>query len=506
MLKWFKRKIAPQESTKSQTKDQASTQAYTQHKEAVTHTPHLSDCDIYERGDHAISRKNISPNALKVMSRLNQAGYQAYIVGGGVRDLLLNLDPKDFDIATDAHPEQVKQLFRNSRVIGRRFKLVHVLFGREVIEVATFRGDHPEDDADSIPTTNIKHAKSAVNSETGQIIRDNVYGTIEEDAKRRDFTFNALYYTTEGFRIFDFANGMADIDNKLVRIIGDPEQRYKEDPVRMLRAVRFAAKLDFNIEPATQAPLKALSELLWHMPAARMFDEVLKLFVSGQGLNTFDLLYEHNLFFQLFPETSRLIDDGAPFALATVEATLQNTDQRLQEGKSIAPAFLFSAMLWPHIKFLHDAHIREGSPPAVALTHAINEAIAKQCQRTSIPRRFTNVMREIIELQFKLARRHSKRAYLMFEAPRFRAAYDFVLLREQSGEDLEGLGQWWTDFQSADDTQRSEMIKVQQGTPQKKRRRKRQPHKNKSALDLHLEQKSSRTQEQPPSQHSPDEE
>ncbi|GAL06545.1 poly(A) polymerase [Photobacterium aphoticum] len=297
---------------------------------------------VYQRQEHGISRKDISENALKVLYRLNKAGFDAYLVGGGVRDLLLDKQPKDFDIATNATPEEIKHLFRNCRLIGRRFRLAHILFGRDVIEVATFRGHH----ADGTPNLSDKKQVAAQNQE-GMLLRDNVYGTIEEDAERRDFTINALYYSIKDFTVSDFVNGVEDLDNRIIRLIGDPETRYREDPVRMLRAIRFAAKLDMGIEEKTAAPIVKLSTLLQDIPAARLFEESLKLLQSGNGLATYKLLREYNLFQQLFPLLSEhFTEDQNSQTEQMIEHILSATDKRLAEDKRVNPAFMFAAMLW----------------------------------------------------------------------------------------------------------------------------------------------------------------
>src|SRR5690554_6525789 len=300
----------------------------------------LAQPRILTRDQHSVSRKDISEAALKVLYRLHNAGFQAYLVGGCVRYLLLGLHPKDFDVTTNATPEQIRKLFRNCRLVGRRFRLAHVVFGREIIEVATFRGHHDSADSDD----SIKVGKQDAE---GMLLRDNVYGSIEEDAQRRDFTINALYYNVTRGTIHDYVNGVQDIRNQRVRLIGNPVQRYQEDPVRMLRAVRFAAKLDFEIEPHTAAPIAELAELLYDIPAARLFDEVLKLFLGGQGERTFDLLLEYDLFAPLFPDTDEAIDEQPEYTLKLIRQALRNTDQRINEGRPVTPAFLFAALLWP---------------------------------------------------------------------------------------------------------------------------------------------------------------
>ncbi|MCH1488168.1 MAG: polynucleotide adenylyltransferase PcnB, partial [Pseudomonadales bacterium] len=255
---------------------------------------------VLERAEHCISRKQISKNALTVLYDLNKAGYEAYLVGGCIRDLLLSGKPKDFDVATNATPEQVNALFRRARIVGRRFKIVHVRFGREVIEVTTFRAAHQEPQAGTDP-------RGEQNSQ-GMLLRDNVYGSLREDALRRDFTINALYYSVDGFRVFDYTAGLADLDKKLLRMIGDPAQRYREDPVRMLRVIRFAAKLGFTIEKATAAPIADMSHHLEQVAPARLFDEISKLFLGGQAYKIFQLMLKYDLFSPLFPGTSRCLN------------------------------------------------------------------------------------------------------------------------------------------------------------------------------------------------------
>lgn len=425
---------------------------------------------IIPREQHAISRKQISHGALKVIARLRAAGFQAYLVGGGVRDLLLGGHPKDFDVATDARPEQVRELFRGSRIIGRRFKIVHARIGGETIEVTTFRGDHTASlDNDS----NVQHA---ARNEEGMLLRDNVYGTMAEDAVRRDFTINALYYTTENFAVHDFTGGMQDLENRLIRIIGDASTRYREDPVRMLRAARFAARLDFAIETNTAAPMRELAPLLSNVPAARMFDEVLKLFMAGHGLATYRQLREHELFAPLFPATAEAIELGSPAAELLIEQALQNTDLRIAQDKPVTPAFIYSALLWPALQHEFNTLTTQGLPESVARQQAIHTTLERQLLHTSIPRRFSQPMREIWELQSRLQRRDSRRIALLLEHPRLRAAYDFLLLREQAGEIPSEAGAWWTEFLSADETQREQLLR-QLATPRNTGTRRRRPRK-----------------------------
>ena len=418
------------------------------------------------RDQHNVSRSMISEPAKKVLNRLNNAGYEAYLVGGGVRDILLGERPKDFDIATDATPEEVHELFRNSRLIGRRFRIVHVLFGREVIEVTTFRGNAGNSEE------NDEEDDDRKTSEHGLLLRDNVYGNQEEDALRRDFTVNALYYCIRDFTVVDYAGGVEDLQNRQLRLIGNPETRYREDPVRMLRAVRFAAKLGFTIEPVTEAPIHELAPLLTHIPPARLFEEVLKLFSAGYGEATWYLLKQYGLLDPLFPETMKAIADGQPDEL--IVRALQNTDARIHQGKSVTPYFMYAALLWPALQAEWQRRQYNGEPVQQALHQSIGKVIGRQVQATSIPKRFSGPMKEIWELQMRLPRRQGKRAYGVMEHPRFRAAYDFLLVREAAGEVEPGLGQWWTDFQATDDRGREQMLTQlgQQGPRKRKRRRK----------------------------------
>lgn len=428
-----------------------------------------TDPHIIPRNQHIISRKNISNAALKVISGLHNAGFEGFLVGGGVRDLLLNHRPKDFDVATNATPEQVRSVFNNARIIGRRFKIVHVRYGREVIEVTTFRGNHQaEAHEQGKRPDNQKSAKS----QSGMLLRDNVFGTVEEDAIRRDFTINALYYTTSDFSVYDFTHGVRDLENKTIRIIGDAETRYKEDPVRMLRAVRFAAKLDFVIDPETAAPIKQLASSLSDISAARMFDEILKLFMAGCGEKTFHLMQEYGLFAPLFPETYQCLDQ--PFAKELLVQALCNTDTRIHAGKPVTPAFIFAALLWPATKRRYLQLQSEGIPEIPAMHQAAQEVAGRQQQHTSLPKRFGQPMREIWDLQLRLPKRSGKRAEQLMENTRFRAAYDFLLLRESAGEQTDELGQWWTDYQSRSPDQRELMTKSLQEKHPKKRRSKSQ--------------------------------
>ncbi len=442
---------------------------------SVTPLEGIEKARIIERDQHTISRKNISPNALKVLYRLSEHGYAAFIVGGGVRDILLGNHPKDFDVATNATPEQIRDLFRNARIIGRRFKIVHIRYGREIIETTTFRAHHEQvnEIEDHVSRRQIKTLDSA-HSTDGMILRDNVYGNIDEDAMRRDFTVNALYYTTDGFRIFDFCDGLADLEARRLRIIGDPEARYREDPVRMLRAIRFAAKLNFTLEAGTEAPIDNLAPLLGSISPARLFDETLKLFCNGYARRTYELLCQYRVGHFLLTPTIECLPQADASSIRLLELALDNTDQRLAEGKSVTPAFLFAALLWPVLQLkLGKADSEEVSPQQYH--QAANDSIMEQLQCTAIPKRFTIASREIWDLQRRFTRRNKRNVFSLLNHPRFRAAYDFLLLREESGEDLQELGRWWTEIQNVDSNQQNAMINAVAPTSKRRRRRRKKP-------------------------------
>jgi poly(A) polymerase len=440
---------------------------------------HPPRAHVIARGKHGISRRDISDNALKVLKRLHEAGFEGYLVGGCVRDLLIGIKPKDFDVTTNAHPEQVVKLFKNARLIGRRFKLVHVQFGREIIEVATFRAHHTHVEPDDHHTKT--HHSS--HSSSGRILRDNVYGSIEEDAMRRDFTINALYYTLDSFAVHDYAHGMDDINARVIRLIGNAEQRYREDPVRMLRAIRFAAKLNFTIEKSTLTPIASLGHLLHDIPPSRLFDEILKLFLSGYAERTFELLQKHQLLMHVLPATAQIMNSNDPIAAAFLQKALINTDKRIADGKPVTPAFLFAAFLWyPQVRLQQQLEM-EGMPTFPARHEAAQTIITNQCNHTAIPRRFSVPMREIWDFQARLPQRHGKRADATLANPRFRAAYDFLLLRVEAGEPFAELAQWWTVYQVADEAERRAMIKkIADGNPSLKKKR-RSPRKPKPQPD-----------------------
>lgn len=400
-----------------------------------------------------LTSEQVSINALKVLSRLSEHGYQAYLVGGSVRDIILGRTPKDFDVATDAHPEDVHELFRNSRMIGRRFKIVHVRFGRDIIEVATFRASKSVEDIDQ--------------TESGMLLSDNDYGSFEEDVFRRDFTINALYYSPDAPQIIDLVDGRADIDAKIIRLIGDPENRYREDPVRMLRAIRFKTKLGFSIDPSSEQPMLKLGYLLQDISPARLFEELLKLFMSGHANAVFDELLAYDIFGWLFPDAKRAMDQYPAENL--IREALLSTDKRIKEDLPVTPAFVYAALLWyPFVEEKRRLE-EEGSSYLEASNEAAANIIAKQQLFTSIPRRFSVPMREIWNLQFRLP--NIKKAKTVIGHKRFRAAYDFLLLRELAGEKLDDLGEWWTEYQVANPIERQ---------PTKPRRRPRRNQEKQS--------------------------
>jgi poly(A) polymerase len=422
---------------------------------------------IVPRPEHTISRASISHGALKVLYRLKEAGFQSFLVGGGVRDLLLGREPKDFDVGTNATPDEIRTLFRNCRLIGRRFRLAHVRFGRDIIEVATFRAHHDAEAEEDV----------RAHSDDGRILRDNVYGTLDDDVWRRDFTVNALYYDIKDFSVVDYVGGLADLRSGTLRLIGEPEQRYREDPVRMLRAVRFAAKLGFRIDPDSEAGIHALGHLLKDIPAARLFEEILKLFVGGCAVATFELLRHYDLFRYLFPMTDEALShEEQGFPITFVLRALENTDRRLAEDKPVTPAFLYATLLWEPVRVRAQALVEQGASPLEASQVAGNQVSAEQVQFTSLPKRFSMPMREIWNLQPRFERRRGKAPYRLLEHPRFRAAYDFLLLRAEVGEAPAELARWWTDFQTLNAAERDRMVE-----PAKKKRRRRRPRRRKPA-------------------------
>lgn len=416
-----------------------------------------------ERAEHGIQPRQISANALKVIERLQGAGFQAYLVGGCIRDLLLGAQPKDFDVATSATPEEIRQLFRNARLIGRRFRLAHVRFGREIIEVATFRGagDGEDDEDDRVV-------------ESGRVTRDNVFGSEAEDALRRDFTINALMYDPATETIRDHVDGYADVLARRLRLIGDPVTRYREDPVRLLRAVRFLVKLDLTMEPETAGPIVAMAPLLDGIPPARLFDEILKLFMAGHAWPTYQALVRQALWPELFP--GLFADPASPPKL--VENALKSTDKRVVEGLPVTPGFLFAAFLWQRVRAAAEALVDQGLPPVDALAAAGEEAIVAQARKVALHRRFSTIAKEIWCMQPRFHKRRGQRALRLINERRFRAAYDFLLLRVDEEPELAELAQWWTDVQIVDSEDQVKM--AQTATPGGGKRRRR-PRRRKPA-------------------------
>ncbi|HLP96834.1 MAG TPA: polynucleotide adenylyltransferase PcnB [Sideroxyarcus sp.] len=409
--------------------------------------------------EHGVSRDGISYGAKRVTDGLQAAGFQAFVVGGAVRDLLLEREPKDFDVATDATPEEVKRVFRRARIIGRRFRLVHVMFGEETVEVSTFRRAIDAEDAET--------------DEHGRILRDNEFGDQEQDAARRDFTANALFYDPATQEIYDYHHGYEDIRANVLRMIGDPEVRYREDPVRMLRAVRLSAKLGMKLDPATAAPIAKMKGLLSNVPEARLFDEMLKLLLSGQAMPCIKKLRAMDLHHGMLPMLDVILEQ--PLGEKFVMLALQNTDQRIAEDKPTSPAFLFAALLWHEVLAAWKARQDAGERPVGALHEAMDEVLERQRAQLAIPRRYDTVMKELWLLQPRFEQRGGQRPFRLLALPRFRAAYDFMLLRCQSGEVDAELGSWWEEFQHASEERRAEMLLPDSGGPKKRRRRSKKP-------------------------------
>lgn len=402
------------------------------------------------------------------MYRLKNADYDAYLVGGCVRDLLLGIKPKDFDVVTNAQPEEIRQLFGNCRLIGRRFRLAHVHFGNDVIEVATYRAEHDQEEI------NIHQ------NEDGMILRDNKFGTIEQDAWRRDFRVNALYYNIHDFTVTDFTGGLDDIEARKLGLIGDPEKRFREDPVRMLRAVRIAVKLGFSIADETDKGIRLLASSLSAVSSARLYEEVQKLFLAGHAQNTFLSMRDYGLFEQLFPGSEKSFKESEnSIALEMLVNGFNNTDKRVAEGKPVIPAFLFSFILWHKMQGIYRKLKEKNRSSYEAFATATRDTLFGQVKEVTIPRRVTTQIREIWSMQMRLNNRVGKRPFRLVDNPRFRAAYDFLLLRNQSGEALDELSDWWTRFQDESEEQKIRMIrslrkdKSKPGKSAKKSRRKR---------------------------------
>jgi poly(A) polymerase len=408
------------------------------------------------RDKHGVACERISPAAAKVCAVLREGGFTAYVVGGAVRDLLLGITPKDYDIATDARPEQVKPLFRRAIIIGRRFRLVHVMLGPETVEVSTFRSA----DADT-----------SEKDEHGRVLRDNVFGTQEEDARRRDFTVNALYYDPQNEEVVDFHGGLADLKKRVLRVIGDPQTRYREDPIRMLRAVRLAAKLGLTLDPDTREPISEMAPLMERVPPARLFDEMLKLLLSGHASACLRQLRDVGLHKGLLPLLDVILEQ--PLGERFVTLALAQTDERVLAGRPVSPAFLFAALLWHEVLAAWKARQGRGERAIPALENAMDEVLDTQCAKLAITRRLTATMREVWAMQPRFESRSGNRAYRLLEAPRFRMAYDFLALRAASGEVAAELETWWRAFQSADLETRKAMLLPETGPKKRRRRRKK---------------------------------
>ncbi|SFU97590.1 polynucleotide adenylyltransferase PcnB [Pseudoduganella namucuonensis] len=390
---------------------------------------------------HGIDARLLSSNAVRVTSTLQEAGYQAFVVGGAVRDLLLGVKPKDFDIATNATPEQVKKLFRRAFIIGKRFQIVHVMFGQDLLEVTTFRG----------PSTD-----NAPKDEHGRVLRDNTFGSQAEDAERRDFTINAMYYNPASEEVWDYHGGIEDIRARTLRIIGVPEARYREDPVRMLRVTRFAAKLGFQIEPNTREPITVMAPLIDNVPPARVFDEMLKLLMSGQALACLRQLRQEGLHHGLLPLLDVVLEQ--PLGVKFVTLALDSTDRRIHAGKTVSPGFLFASLLWHQVLEKWNAYRAAGEFPIPALHLAADEVLDSQTEKLALQRKIGSDMRDIWAMQPRFERRTGKNPYKLLEHPRFRAGYDFLLLRCESGEIDAELGEWWTAFYDGDETEREQLV------------------------------------------------
>lgn len=437
---------------------------------------------------YGISTKDFPKNAIAVINKLTQAGYEAYIVGGAIRDLLMEKNAKDVDIATNARPEEIQKVFgRQCRIIGRRFRLAHIVYGREIYEVATFRASHHEGHNEKISKT----------SEAGMLLRDNVYGTLREDAERRDFSINALYYDVHRNVIFDFFDGIADLKSAQLRLIGSPITRYQEDPVRMLRAIRFMAKLDFFLHKETGAPIKSMAHLLRNIPPARLFEESLKLLQAGAGLKTYELLRKYGLFEPLFPLlTPFFTDNQDSYCEKMIHKALSSTDERLRDGLSVNPAFLFATLFWYPLREKIDELKNEGGLNAYdAMMLAANEILSESNKAVALHRRYTTVIREIWALQFQFPKRTGKRPLQTLEQVKFRAGFDLLVMRaEIEGGDLIELSAWWHEFQFSNDAQRAEMLKAVASLPsfkmtsendskKKRKPRRRSRYKSKTVVE-----------------------
>jgi poly(A) polymerase len=414
---------------------------------------------IFGPKEHGIQLDDVSANALRVTQSLQKAVFKAFVVGGAVRDLVLGLKPKDFDVATDATPEEIRRLFRRAFIIGRRFQIVHVMFGQDLIEVTTFRGSSTDE---------------APKDAHGRVLRDNTFGEQHEDAARRDFTINAMYYDPAEQLVLDYHGGMNDIRSRTLRIIGEAEARYREDPVRLLRVVRFAAKLEFKIAPATRSPMAVMAPLINNVPVARVFDEMLKLLMSGHAMACLQRLRKEGLHHGLLPLLDVVLEQ--PLGEKFVTLSLGNTDERVRQGKPVSPGFLFASLLWHQVLEKWEAYRAAGDYPIPALHRAADDVLDGQTEKLALQRRIATDMRDIWAMQPRFERRVGKSPYKLLEHPRMRAGYDFLLLRCASGEIDEEIGQWWTEFIAADGGEREFLLNqksAQHGdiSPTKRRRR-----------------------------------
>ncbi len=460
----------PYQVTRKSKKIQDKVPSHVLHKKFTINAKHYN-----------ITPKDFPKNALSIIEKLHRAGFEAYIVGGCVRDLLLGKNPKDFDISTNARPEEIQKIFgRQCRLVGRRFRLAHIVYGREVFEVATFRAGHEKPNNGNISKV----------SDEGMLLRDNVYGTLREDAERRDFSVNAFYYDPQHNLIYDFFDGVSDLKAGKLRLLGDPIQRYQEDPVRMLRAIRFMAKLDMFLDKATAQPIKELAPLLGNIPAARLFDESLKLLQSGAGSKTYELLREYGLFEQLFPVlTPFFTEHHDNNAERMIEKALKSTDDRIKDKLPVNPAFLFAALFWYPLREKMEILKNEGGLNSYdAMMLAGNEILDESCKAIALHRRHTGVIREIWQLQFLMTKRSGKRPLQTLELQKFRAGFDLLVMRaEIEGGDLVELSAWWHEFQFSNNAQRVEMLQAVKklsnfaGDEKKKRRRKTFRRKQKTA-------------------------
>ena len=408
--------------------------------------------------NHGITRDRISSGSRRVCETLQSHGHKAYVVGGAVRDLLIGAEPKDFDVATDATPEEVRRYFRRSRIIGRRFQIVHVMMGQETLEVTTFRGALAED---------------TKKDEHGRVLHDNVFGSQAEDAARRDFTANALYYDPATEAVLDYHHGVGDLKQKTLRMIGEPRARYREDPVRMLRAVRLAAKLGLSIDPEARKPIREMAELLENVPPARLFDEMLKLLTSGHSVKCLTQLRDEGLHHGLLPLLDVILEQ--PMGEKFVMLSLANTDERVRRGKGTSPGFLFATLLWHEVLVHWEKLKAAGEAKIPALYTAMDAVLDVQGEKLAITRRIAGDIKDIWALQPRFEQRAGKRPYALLEQPRFRAGYDFLLLRAEAGELPMEVAEWWTRFQNVEGDKRAEMLLPEQAADKKRRRRRKKP-------------------------------